>query len=98
MPSRTSLITPLNIVGALWASADGSTLYQYGGQFQDNPDVPPPESRVFAYDIGAGSWSVVETKGDAVGRPAEGLVGIAPGVGQGGENVGYCQSQRPSRR
>lgn len=78
-------------MGALWASADGNTLYQYGGQFSDSPDVPPPEQNVFAYDIRAGSWRIVETKGDTVTRPAEGLVGIAPGLGAGGENVGYCE-------
>lgn len=84
---------PAVALGALWASADGGTLYQYGGQFQDNPDVPPPEQAVYAYDIAEGSWRTVETGGDTVTRPAEGLVGLSPGLGAGGDNVGFCEFQ-----
>lgn len=77
-------------MGALWSSADGKTLYQYAGQFQDNPNVPPPAEEVFQYDIDAARWSVVETTGDEVTRPAEGSTAVVPGS-NGGENVGYCQ-------
>ncbi|BGP42567.1 hypothetical protein JCM10450v2_006673 [Rhodotorula kratochvilovae] len=80
---------PAVSLGALWASADGNTLYQWGGQFQDNPDVPPPEARTFAYDVQKGEWSVVETKGDRVGNAAEGQHAIVPGMGANGDHMAY---------
>ena len=67
-------------------------MYQYGGQFSDSPPVSPPESNVFAYDIGGGEWSIVETGGDTVGRTAEGSWTFVEGLGQGGENTGFCES------
>ena len=83
---------PAVSLGALWASADGNTLYQWGGQFQDNPDVPPPEARTFKYEIDKGEWSVVQTLGDDVGNPAEGQPAIVPGQGANGDHVAYCTS------
>ncbi|GAA5843313.1 hypothetical protein JCM9279_002058 [Rhodotorula babjevae] len=80
---------PAVSLGALWASADGGTLYQWGGQFQDNPDVPPPEARTFKYAIESGEWSVVETQGDEVGNAAEGQPAIVPNQGANGDNVAY---------
>ncbi|GAA5820761.1 hypothetical protein JCM3770_005959 [Rhodotorula araucariae] len=80
---------PAVSLGALWASADGNTLYQWGGQFQDNPSVPPPEARTFAYDIKAGQWSVVQTKGDPVGNAAEGQQAVVPGIGTNGDHMAY---------
>ncbi|CEQ41658.1 SPOSA6832_03417 [Sporobolomyces salmonicolor] len=76
-------------VGALWTSANGQTLYQYGGQFSDSPTVPPPAENVFAYDIPSNSWSVVQTNGVRVGRVAEGCPAIVPAQGTDGDNVGY---------
>jgi len=69
-------------------------LYQYGGQFSDSPPVSPPESNVFAYDIGGGEWSIVETGGDTVGRTAEGSWTFVEGLGQGGENTGFCKYKK----
>ena len=81
---------PSRAVGTLWPSADGSTLYQYGGQFSDSPVVPSvPAQEVFAYDIEQGEWSTVETNGEVVGRTAEGSATIVPGLGQGGDSVGF---------
>ncbi|GAA5836726.1 hypothetical protein JCM3766R1_007002 [Sporobolomyces carnicolor] len=81
---------PAVSLGTLWPSADGSTLYQYGGQFSDSPVVPSvPAQEVFAYDIEQGEWSTVETNGEVVGRTAEGSATIVPGLGQGGDNVGF---------
>ena len=71
-------------------------MYQYGGQFSDSPPVSPPESNVFAYDIGGGEWSIVETGGDTVGRTAEGSWTFVEGLGQGGENTGFCKYKKPS--
>lgn len=88
---------PAVSLGALWASADGTTLYQWGGQFQDNPDVPPPEARTFKYVIESGEWSVVETQGDEVGNAAEGQPAIVPEQGANGDNVAYCTSFFPPR-
>ncbi|GAA5880857.1 hypothetical protein JCM1840_003301 [Sporobolomyces johnsonii] len=80
---------PAVALGALWSSADGQTLYQYGGQFSDSPTVPPPAENVFAYDIPSNSWSIVQTSGDRVGRVAEGCPTIVPSQGTDGDNVGY---------
>ncbi|KAK4047347.1 hypothetical protein OIO90_006206 [Microbotryomycetes sp. JL221] len=68
---------PAVALGALWASPDGSKLYQYAGQFQDNPDVPPPAQNTFVYDIASDEWSIVRTTGDDVGNPAEGAAAVA---------------------
>lgn len=78
-------------VGALWASSDGNRLYSWGGQFQDTPSVPPPPARTFVYDIQKGEWDVVQTGGDKVGGAAEGQPAIVPLLGQGGDNVAYCE-------
>ncbi|GAA5946615.1 hypothetical protein JCM3765_000319 [Sporobolomyces pararoseus] len=81
---------PAVSLGTLWPSSDGSTLYQYGGQFSDSPVVPSvPAQQIFAYEIEKGEWSTIETKGDVVGRTAEGSAAIVPGSGEGGDNVGY---------
>ncbi|GAA5891453.1 hypothetical protein JCM6882_004475 [Rhodosporidiobolus microsporus] len=80
---------PAVTLGALWASADGDTLYQYAGSFSDSPAVPPPEQRTFAYSIQDDQWSVVDTQGDDIGNVAEGQPAIVPGQGENGENVGY---------
>ncbi|GAA5922899.1 hypothetical protein JCM1841_003775 [Sporobolomyces salmonicolor] len=80
---------PAVALGALWTSANGQTLYQYGGQFSDSPTVPPPAENVFAYDIPSNSWSVVQTNGVRVGRVAEGCPAIVPAQGTDGDNVGY---------
>ncbi|KAM0786676.1 hypothetical protein ACM66B_002123 [Microbotryomycetes sp. NB124-2] len=79
---------PAVALGALWSSSDGSKLYQYAGQFQDNPDVPPPPQNTFVYDIEGNEWSVVETTGDRVTNPAEGAPAVIGGGGSGGDNVG----------
>ncbi|BGP19111.1 hypothetical protein JCM10213v2_007198 [Rhodosporidiobolus nylandii] len=79
---------PAVTLGALWASADGNTLYQYGGSFSDSPSVPPPVQRTFAYDIQGDRWSVAETSRD-IGNVAEGQPALVPGQGTDGENVGY---------
>lgn len=88
-PPRTDLVLSL-AVGALWASADGNKLYQWGGQFQDTPTVPPPEARTFVYDIPSNEWSVVQTNGDQVGNAAEGQPAIVPGLGANGDNLAFC--------
>ncbi|GAA5898705.1 uncharacterized protein JCM6883_003397 [Sporobolomyces salmoneus] len=81
---------PAVSLGTLWPSSDGSTLYQYGGQFSDSPVVPSvPAQQVFAYEIEKGEWSTVETTGDNVGRTAEGSATIVPGLGTDGDNVGF---------
>ncbi|GAA5825864.1 hypothetical protein JCM11251_000031 [Rhodosporidiobolus azoricus] len=80
---------PAVTLGALWASADGQTLYQYAGSYSDSPPVSPPEQRTFAYSIQDDQWSVIETSGDDVGNVAEGQPAIVPGQGENGENVGY---------
>ncbi|GAA5936076.1 uncharacterized protein JCM15063_002700 [Sporobolomyces koalae] len=81
---------PAVSLGALWPSADGKTLYQYGGQFSDSPAVPSvPAQNVVAYDIERASWSTIATTGDTVGRTAEGSTTYVPGLGENGENVGF---------
>ncbi|GJN93507.1 hypothetical protein Rhopal_006564-T1 [Rhodotorula paludigena] len=80
---------PAVSLGAMWASADGNSLYQWGGQWSDNPDVPPPAARTWRYDIQAGEWEVVQTQGDEVGNVAEGQPAIVPGQGTDGDNVAY---------
>ncbi|GAA6007118.1 hypothetical protein JCM10207_001514 [Rhodosporidiobolus poonsookiae] len=80
---------PAVTLGALWASADGNTLYQYGGSFSDSPSVDPPVNHIWSYDIQGGSWNQVETNGDNFGNVAEGQPTIVPGQGENGENVGY---------
>lgn len=84
-------------VGALYASADGSKLFQYGGQFSDSPAVPPPAQTVWQYTISTGSWDQVETTGDTVTRPAEGSAAIVPNQGTG-DNMAYCESPFDQRR
>ncbi|GAA5869395.1 hypothetical protein JCM16303_000454 [Sporobolomyces ruberrimus] len=90
-PATSNYSSPPAVsLGTLWASSDGKTLYQYGGQFSDSPAVPSvPAEEVFAYEIEKGEWSVVGTNGDDVGRTAEGSATIVPGLGEGGDNVGY---------
>ncbi|BGP26831.1 hypothetical protein JCM10295v2_005792 [Rhodotorula toruloides] len=80
---------PAVALGALWASSDGNKLYQWGGQFQDTPSVPPPEARTFVYDIPSNQWSVVQTQGDQVGYAAEGQPAIVPGLGANGDNLAF---------
>ncbi|GAA5864212.1 hypothetical protein JCM8547_001294 [Rhodosporidiobolus lusitaniae] len=80
---------PAVTLGALWASADGNTLYQYGGSFSDSPSVDPPLEHIYAYSIEDDAWSVVDTTGDTIGRVAEGQPAIVQGQGTNGENVGY---------
>ncbi|GAA6039319.1 hypothetical protein JCM8097_003264 [Rhodosporidiobolus ruineniae] len=79
---------PAVTLGALWPSADGNYLYQYGGSYSDSPSVPPPEQRTFQYDIQGGAWSVVDADGD-IGNVAEGQPALVPGMGTNGENVGF---------
>ncbi|KAK4049578.1 hypothetical protein OIV83_004076 [Microbotryomycetes sp. JL201] len=79
---------PAVALGALWASGDGTKLYQYAGQFQDEPDVPPPAQNTFVYDIQGDEWSIVETTGDRVTNPAEGAPAVIGGGGTNGDNVG----------
>lgn len=93
LTKKSYLSLSLFAVGALWPSNDGKTLYQYGGQFSDSPPVAPSASNVFAYDIEGKEWSVVETGGDQVGRTAEGSTTFVPGLGENGENVGFCKSR-----
>lgn len=78
-------------VGALYASADGSKLFQYAGQFSDTPAVAPPAQAVWQYTIGTGTWEEVQTLGDEVTRPAEGSAAIVPNQGTG-DNMAYCES------
>ncbi|KAI5477155.1 Kelch-type beta propeller domain containing protein [Pseudohyphozyma bogoriensis] len=80
---------PAVALGALWASADGTKLYQYGGEFSDSPSVSPPVNEIYAYTIASGTWDVVETTGDTILRAAEGSTAVAPLIGTNGENMAY---------
>ncbi|KAK9900561.1 hypothetical protein P389DRAFT_14601 [Cystobasidium minutum MCA 4210] len=72
-------------LGAGFSSADGQSLYYYGGYFSDNPTVAPDSNKLYRYSLSSGSWSTVNTGGDTVTRVAEGASAVAPPQGDSDE-------------
>ncbi|KAL8280709.1 hypothetical protein RQP46_007032 [Phenoliferia psychrophenolica] len=79
---------PAVALGALWASSDGNSLYQYGGEFSDTPDVAPPVQAIWRYSIQNKTWGIVPTTGDTITRAAEGSTAVVPSGGTS-DNMGY---------
>lgn len=77
-------------MGALWASNDGSKLYQYGGEFSDLPSVAPPAQNIWQYTISTNNWTTITTTGDTITRAAEGSTAVVPSQGTDGDNMAYC--------
>lgn len=77
-------------LGALASNADGSTLYQYFGQFSDTPPTDPTPNRLWQYSIPQRQWSTVNYTGDdGIERVAEGAAALAPQLGTNGEPMAY---------
>jgi hypothetical protein len=79
---------PAISLGALWASSDSNYLYQFAGEFSDNPSASPSTGFMWRYDIIQGLWSLISTNGDQITRPAEGASCQIPGQGTNGEGLG----------
>ena len=78
--------------GYLWNSYDA--LFLYGGEFSDNPDVPPSSYSTWEYDIASSSWTTyagptnlpgtnAESGNTPVQRAAEGAGITVPSLGRG---------------
>ena len=72
-------------LGFLWNSQD--TLYLYGGQFSDTPEVKPDPYSMWSYDIPSSKWeeyaSPETIDGEPVQRSAEGSGVNIPHLGRG---------------
>lgn len=71
-----SNLAPKTAEHTLVASPDNSTIYIYGGEFQET--TIPPQDAIYAYNIANNAWSAATTKGDNVLRVAEGF-GVSNG-------------------
>lgn len=80
---------PKVALGALVSNSDGSSLYQYFGQFSDTPPADPTANELWQYSIHDHQWSTVQTTGDNIDRVAEGAGALAPSVGTNGEPVAF---------
>ena len=84
--------------GYLWNSYD--SLYLYGGEFSDDPDVQPPEFSLWEYDIKGASWTEHQNPQTSQGnnsdpanqpvqRAAEGAGISVPSLGRGWYFAGH---------
>ncbi|KAH9807902.1 hypothetical protein DFH28DRAFT_1001077 [Melampsora americana] len=67
-------------LGSLWSSNDGQSLYQWGGQFADNPIISPGPMNPFKFDLQSLTWSSINPKGDQVLRASEGASALVPNL------------------
>lgn len=62
----------------MFTSADGQSLYYYGGYFSDNPVVEPDAFELYSYNIPNGQWSQTPTSGDPISRASSGAGAVVP--------------------
>lgn len=86
-PSLPPSGPPAISMGALWASSDGDYLYQFAGEFSDDPATAPSVDIMWRYDISGQSWSTVSPGGTSVTRPAEGASCMVPTQGTNGKGL-----------
>lgn len=78
---------PALALGALFSDRQGENLYLIGGQTSDTPVVTPPETAIWRFDVGRGSWSSPSTSGQTLRRAAEGAAAIVAGAGSDGQPI-----------
>lgn len=81
---------PAVSLGSLWSSNDGQSLYQWGGQFADNPYISPGPSNTFKFDTQSLTWNQINnTMGDQVLRASEGASALVPNLGSNSNHLAY---------
>lgn len=83
-------VPPKVAMGSLWSSPDGSSLYQFFGQFSDTPPADPDQNSLWRFDIASNGWSTVQTTGiNDIHRVAEGASTVVPDVGTNGGPMAF---------
>lgn len=80
---------PAVSLGSLWASNDGQSLYQWGGQFADNPSILPGPTNTYKFDLSLMTWNSINTNGESVLRASEGASALVPNLGSGSNHLAY---------